>query len=83
MPCPGCGWGFWMMLPWLLFLVAIVVGAILLVRALWNRGAEPGSPGQRAESEQRRHALSILEERYASGEIDRNEFEERRHILES
>ncbi|MGH2655456.1 MAG: SHOCT domain-containing protein [Actinomycetota bacterium] len=64
---------------WLVFLGAIVVGAILLVRALWARGGSdrregPSSPGD---------ALRILEERYARGEIDDREFEERRRLLRS
>ncbi|MGH2664090.1 MAG: SHOCT domain-containing protein [Actinomycetota bacterium] len=64
---------------WLVFLAAIVVGAILLVRALWARGGSdrgegPSSPGD---------ALRILEERYARGEIDDREFEERRRLLRS
>jgi uncharacterized membrane protein len=72
-----------MMFLWPLFLIAIVAGAVLLVRALSNRGSEMGDPAQRAKIEQRRHALSILEERFASGEIDGEEFEERRRILQS
>jgi putative membrane protein len=29
------------------------------------------------------HALEILKERYARGEINKSEFEERRHLLEA
>lgn len=68
----------WMMLLWLLFLAAIIVGIVLLVRALW------GSEGRGEAAERgRRRALEILEERFARGEIDREEFEERRGAIRS
>ena len=34
-------------------------------------------------SSRRGHAIEILKERYARGEIDKAEFEERRHTLEA
>ena len=66
----GMLWG--MALPVVLLAVLAVVG-VLLVRALWHR---VGSTDRTAS-----RALSLLEERYASGEIDREEFTSRRRDL--
>ena len=60
---------------WLLFAVLLVVGVVVLVRALTEHGV--GS-GRSASS-----ALEILEERFARGDIDADEFEERRRALRS
>jgi uncharacterized membrane protein len=58
-----------------LFLLIGVVAAIV-----W--GAQQGwSPLRRGESTQSSNALDILERRYAQGEIDRDEFQERRALL--
>lgn len=67
---PMMGWA--MMVTWILFLVALVVGVVWLVRNLTDRGGPSNSS-----------ALRILEERFARGEIDRDEFEERRRTLHS
>lgn len=66
----GCGAAA---LLWLLFVGLLVVGIVVLVRTLTDRGT--GS-GRSASS-----ALEILEERFARGEIDLEEFEERRRAL--
>ncbi len=73
---PDFGWGFPEVLFGLLFFalqvafwVAIVV---LVVRLIRGRAAH----GERAPS-----ALDVLEERYARGEITREEFTERRSVL--
>lgn len=64
----GGGWfGFVMMFLWSLVLVAIVVGVLYWVF------------GQRKESES--DATEILRERYARGEIDEEEFRERKRSL--
>jgi putative membrane protein len=64
--------GFWMLLFW--------AGVILLV--IWGvRAASSGGGGDRRSEPDR--ALRILEERFARGEIDRAEFEERKAALES
>ena len=67
---PGGAW--WVGLINLLVLVGIVVGAVLLLRNelpdLQHRFGEPP-------------ALRLLEERYARGEISREEFMERRRVL--
>lgn len=67
------GWGFGMIgmvLWWLL----IVLGIVLLVK--WLVGGGPG--GVRAAGDR---ALEILKERYARGEIDKKEFEEKKRDL--
>lgn len=68
----GCGVAA---LLWLLFVALLVVGIVILVRALTDRGT--GS-GRSASS-----ALEVLEERFVRGEIDQEEFEERRRALRS
>lgn len=67
----GMGWMSWMMLLPALFIAVLVVGGIVLVRKLW-----PGSAPHYEAS-----PLRILEERYARGEIDRDELDERREHL--
>lgn len=71
--------GMWSWLAWIvLFLVvvaAIVIASIFVTRALWKRG--DGAPSSRRDA-----ALDILKERYARGEIDRDEYEERRRTLQ-
>lgn len=66
--------GWIMLLPVVVFVVLTVAG-VLVVRALWDRsGARSSGTSQ---------AVSLLEERYARGEIDQEEFtSRRRHLLE-
>lgn len=65
------GWLFMVILP--IVVVALVIwGVSASGRAFWARGDQAGKE---------RSALQILEERFASGEIDREEFERRREIL--
>ncbi|MGH2695664.1 MAG: SHOCT domain-containing protein [Actinomycetota bacterium] len=71
--------GGWMMLLWLVFLAAVVVGVVFLVRALWR----PSPGGQRGANGKDGAALRILEERFARGEIDEREFEQRKRVLRS
>ena len=63
-----------MLLASLLFVALIAVGVALVVRAL--RGPAP-APGDAPSPE----ALQILQARYARGEINRDELEERRATL--
>jgi putative membrane protein len=68
----GPGWGLVWGLIWAAFWVAIIVVAFLLLRhelpQMHHRFGEPP-------------ALRMLEERYARGEISREEFLERREVL--
>ena len=65
----------------MVFMVAIIVGIILLViwlvRQTAGGVAAPG-PGPTAGGES---ALDILRKRYANGEIDKAEFEEKKKAL--
>jgi putative membrane protein len=57
-----------------LFVAIIVVGVVLLVRWVGGAGRAAPPPAQ--------SALDILKERFARGEIDAQEFAERRRLLE-
>lgn len=77
----GMGWGAAMMivmiLAMLLFVVLAVVGLIWLVRSLRR---EPGGPDR--DDGGPPGALPALERRFAEGEIDIDEYRERRSVLE-
>ena len=72
----GWGWGDWltMSLMMVVFWGLITGGIVLLVRAIDRRGERPSgddrTPGR------------ILEERFARGEIDEEEFKHRRELLD-
>ncbi len=61
-----------------LFLFAVVAGAILLVRALWKPEHQATNVGAAVGAQR---ASDILEQRYARGEIDDDEFDRRRRAL--
>ena len=76
----GWGMGFGvalMILFWLLVAVAIVA----LVRSLFLQ--RPGRDQGRAEPPHDKTPLEILRERYARGEIDRDEYQQKKRDLES
>jgi putative membrane protein len=66
---------------WLLLLVVVVVIGVIMFRGGWSSGSSSGrsalppqsTPGQ---------ATDILKERYARGEISRQEYDEMRRTLE-
>ena len=64
------GWmGVWGILFWLLLIVAVVA----LVRAIM--------PGRKETEPTDKRALDILRERYAKGEINKEEFEQKKRDL--
>ena len=78
----GGGWGLhsgygpFGMIIWVLFIAAVIVGVVWLVRAVAPSGQRNRLPERRAAG------LDLLEERYARGEINRDEFlQKKRDIL--
>lgn len=63
----GGSWGFG------LFPILMFVGFILLIWAIFNNRGENEEP---TKDEKQESALEILKRRYASGEIDKKEFQE-------
>ncbi|ODS97033.1 MAG: hypothetical protein ABS56_10595 [Lautropia sp. SCN 69-89] len=81
----GWGWGWtWGigMVHGLLWWIFVILGIVLLVRLLARGGGSgavpPSPPPVPAET-----ALDILKKRYARGEIDKAEFEEKRRDLQA
>lgn len=68
----GWGGGFVMVIFW----VVIIVGVTLLVKWL------TASSGKEAGTSAKESPMEILKRRYAAGEIDKKEFEERKKGLE-
>ena len=73
----GGGWYGMIFGPLIMILVlAVVIAAVVLV-VRWAGGPWPGAVGQRERS-----PLDLLKERYARGEIDREEYMRRRADLQ-
>lgn len=70
----GCGWPMMigMLVVWTVVIAGVVAGVFFLVRALRSDGNDRGRS---------RGPLAILEERYARGEVDEEEFLSRREAL--
>ncbi len=72
----GGSWMFFGPLMMIVFIAAIVAVVVLMVR--WLGGSGHGTAAHPPPS---RTPLDILKERFARGEIDKEEFEERRRTL--
>ncbi|OGH29914.1 MAG: hypothetical protein A3B41_05170 [Candidatus Levybacteria bacterium RIFCSPLOWO2_01_FULL_37_26] len=77
----GTGWGNMMggwngfgllgWIPMLLFWILLILGVVALIRYL----------GRSSQGQENKTPLDILKERYARGEIDKKEFEEKKKDL--
>lgn len=78
----GAGWGIGMMilslLVWVLVIAGLGAGVWWLVRHGLRESRRLGSPSLPGPDDT---AAEILRQRFARGEIDREEFEERRRVL--
>ena len=70
-------WGYGMGFMMLIFWAAVIVGIIALVRWLWSQGKGGSSLGIAKES-----PLDVVKRRYASGEINKEEFEQLKRDLD-
>jgi putative membrane protein len=64
----GGGWGPFGMIIWLLIVALIVAAVVWFIRSASRRGMHPPGIGSRLPG------LDVLEERYARGEINRDEY---------
>lgn len=81
-PMMGWGGGWYGMILGPLFMILVLAGSIVVAALLirWIGGSWQGTqPPSHMPSG--RTALDILKERYARGEIDKEEFDERRRVL--
>lgn len=78
------GWMFaaLMMLFWLLILVALAGGIYWLFTRLFGRNTATDSAQNATTGESTKSALDILNERYARGEIDDEEYTRRKEQLQ-
>ena len=76
----GCNWGWGHMLfgspMMVLFWGGIILVIVLAVRWLCGRSSHGSAPPA-----SRKRALDILQERFARGEIDKEDFKERKRLL--
>jgi putative membrane protein len=69
------GWGGMIFGPIMMIVfIALIVGAVVLVLRWMGLGGSPAARGEK-------NARDVLDERFARGEIDKDEYEERRQVL--
>ncbi len=71
----GWGWGWGMGFGWIfmiLFWALVILGIVALAKWVFSAGSSSGG-----------RALDVLKERYARGEINREQYEQMRRDLES
>lgn len=78
----GSGWsgGMWMMVSFFVMFV-LVTGAIFLIIMLISSSKRFSNLGAKNAPDKSGTALEILRERFAKGEIEAKEFEEKRRVL--
>ena len=75
----GSGWGVWTMYAGMVVFWAVVVGLIIwIIKSLGSSRATSTVPVQAQEN-----PIDLLKRRYAAGEIDAAEFEQKRRDLTS
>ena len=74
----GGDWGHMIFGPLMMLVFVAVVIVVVVLAVRWLGGARHGVT---ADPRSGKTPIDILEERFASGEIDQDEFEERRRIL--
>jgi putative membrane protein len=71
------GWHFWFLGPVMMIAFVVIAVAVVIVLVRWLGSAGHGGTPPNAST-----SLDILKERFARGEIEKDEFEEKRRILD-
>jgi putative membrane protein len=69
----GAGWGFWWIFP-LFMLFMVVMCFLFMMRGPWGHSHHSGSDATTS-------ALQILNERFAKGELKKEEYEEKKSAI--
>ena len=77
----GGGWYGMILGPLMMLLFLGIVVAVIVLIVRWLGGSRHDAPMLAPGATRGRAPVDILEERFARGEIDKEEFEERRRIL--
>ena len=77
----GYGFGVIHMIFWVVILIGVVVAVVWLVRSMMTGGPAAGSHAPPAPA-RRSPGLDVLEERYARGEINRDEYMEKKRDIQ-
>ena len=76
----GFGWPFWWMFPMMMLFFLIVCAVMFFfVRGMWMGSSHHGGP--RTWNDPNQSALQILNERFARGEIQKEEYGERKATM--
>ena len=81
----GMGWGFWWIGPFIMLLIFIACASLFLLGRNWRGGSHRWDPPwhmmDRTGRDPTSSALQILNERYAKGEIQKQEYEEKKAAI--
>lgn len=72
------GWHGWFMGPIMMIVFLAIAVAVVVLIVRWLGGNAHGNPGPA-----QRQAADILKERFARGEIDKEEYEEKRKVIDN
>ena len=75
------GWYGWFVGPIMMIVFLVITGIVVVSIVRWLMGPGHHGHGPYAPRPVESSPLDILKERYARGEIDKDEFEERRRVL--
>lgn len=75
------GWYGWFVGPIMMMVFLVITGIVVVSIVRWLMGPGHGHGPHGFGGPVERSPLDILKERYARGEIDKDEFEERRKVL--